>query len=190
MPDPAARDPHTPRLRCDHGQSLVHRCRTGQYGRPAESADRRNQTGHHADARYQSLRHGHDFKRTCRSSVCSPPTKLPASISETMADQGVHSSEPSRPPAPHRHHQRRYDLVCGLRQRPSRPPQSGHRRNEGMARPRADRNRSPTGSSPSRTSSGTAKPADRCRTLWCVSIPRPRNFSPGPFPPAEESFAT
>ena len=78
MPDPAARDPHTPIF--DQKGTLWFTLAAGQHGGETQSTDRRDEARDHADGTISALRHGRRIPKACRSSCCSARTKLPASI--------------------------------------------------------------------------------------------------------------
>ena len=155
MPDPAARDPHTPIF--DQERACCgSRCRGatwsgGSIRRPATIKLVTTPT-----PRSLPVRHGRQTRRACRSSCSSAPTRSRSIDPKTMAIKEYTLPNPGDAAAPHRDHERRRDLVFGLFARLSRPVRSEDRRRSRNGASPAARSRSPTASRRSTTSSGTA----------------------------------
>ena len=129
MPDPAARDPHTPVF--DHNGQLWFTVQNGNF------VGRLNpQTGDIKLVKMPGTYNPYGMVMTSKGVpvVCMFFTNKIASFDpDHHGNEGIQPAGCCRASAPHRHHQRRHDLVCRLRPRLSRPLESGHRRSEGLA---------------------------------------------------------
>ena len=111
MPDPAARDPHTP-VFAKTGM-LWFSVQQGNMMGPARPADRQHQARHDADAALTALRRRVRFEGPpVRGPVRHEQDRQPRSDHD--GGEGVHVAERREPAAPPRHHGRRHDLVRGL----------------------------------------------------------------------------
>ena len=185
MPDPNAKDPHTPMWDI-HGNLWFSLENSNMVGRLNP------QTG---DIKLVTMPQPHTNPYGMVMTSKGVPVVLRVQHQRNRqlrprhhGHQRVQAAGSRRSPAPHRHHQRRHDLVRGLRTRLSGASQSRLPAKSRSGLPQAGRTRSRTASSLSKTSSGTTN--RRFGPIpWCALIPRLRNSSPGPSPREAASCA-